>query len=68
MPKMSSLSLLFIPRNRKVEFEIEVIIHELTNVPLVTGLYYVKWKLKNSEMPQGLTDRLICKYRINISF
>ncbi|RHZ44755.1 hypothetical protein Glove_709g20 [Diversispora epigaea] len=54
---MSSLSLLFIPRNRKVEFEIEVIIHDLTNIPLVTGLYYVKWKLKNSEKPQSSTER-----------
>ncbi|CAG8587059.1 12488_t:CDS:2 [Acaulospora morrowiae] len=58
---MSSLSLLFVPRNRKVEFEVEIIIHELTDVPLVTGLYYVKWKLRNSERPQGMTERVIIK-------
>nr|CAG8583241.1 13523_t:CDS:2 [Entrophospora candida] len=41
-----SLPLLFIPRNRKVDFDIEITIEELLNVPLITGLYYVKWKFK----------------------
>ncbi len=54
---MDSLSLLLVPKNRKIEFEIEVLIQELTNVPLVTGLYYVKWRLKNGEKPNGLTNR-----------
>ena len=54
---MDSLSLLLVPRNRKVEFEVEVLIQELANVPLVTGLYYVKWRLQNGEKPNGMTSR-----------
>ncbi|RIA97683.1 N-terminal C2 in EEIG1 and EHBP1 proteins-domain-containing protein [Glomus cerebriforme] len=54
---MDSLSLLLVPKNRKVEFEIEVLIQELANVPLVTGLYYVKLRLQNGEKPNAVTSR-----------
>ncbi|CAB4390243.1 hypothetical protein RhiirA5_396177 [Rhizophagus irregularis] len=54
---MDSLSLLLVPKNRKVEFEVEVFIQELANVPLVTGLYYVKLKLKNGEKSNSMTSR-----------
>ncbi|RIA92967.1 N-terminal C2 in EEIG1 and EHBP1 proteins-domain-containing protein [Glomus cerebriforme] len=57
-----SLSSLVIPRNRKVQFELEILIQELVNVPLVTGLYYIKWKLKNGKKTNGMTERAPIKY------
>ncbi|CAG8713466.1 25013_t:CDS:2 [Dentiscutata erythropus] len=58
---MSSLSQLFIPRNRKVEFDVEFIIHELTNIPAISGLYYVKWRLKNGNKRRDVTRRVEIK-------
>ncbi|CAJ0842616.1 9985_t:CDS:2 [Entrophospora sp. SA101] len=52
-----TLSLLFIPRNRKVDFDVEIIIEELLNVPLISGLYYVKWKLKHGSKSNKMTHR-----------
>ncbi|CAG8452380.1 7065_t:CDS:2 [Paraglomus brasilianum] len=54
---MSSLSLLFLPRSRKVEFYVDITVHELVNVPLVTGNYYVKWRLKHGEKTSGSSKR-----------
>ncbi|CAG8847133.1 31121_t:CDS:1, partial [Racocetra persica] len=53
---MSSLSFLLTPRSRKVEFDVEIIIHELTNIPSVSGLYYVKWRLKNGNKRHDVTQ------------
>jgi len=52
-----SLSRLFIAKNRKVDFELTVLIQDLTNVPLVSGLYFIKWKLKNTDHSSGSTGR-----------
>ncbi|PKC61632.1 hypothetical protein RhiirA1_348549 [Rhizophagus irregularis] len=57
-----SLSSFVIPRNRKVQFELEILIEELANVPLVAGLYYIKWKLKNGKKTNGITERALIKY------
>lgn len=54
-----SLSSFVIPRNRKVQFELEILIEELANVPLVAGLYYIKWKLKNGKKTNGITERYV---------
>ncbi|CAG8602126.1 7588_t:CDS:2 [Paraglomus occultum] len=54
---MSSLSLLFLPRSRKVEFYVDITVHELVNVPLVTGNYYVKWRLQHGEKKSGSSKR-----------
>ncbi|KAI8640339.1 EEIG1/EHBP1 N-terminal domain-containing protein [Parasitella parasitica] len=48
---------LFISKDRKIDFELTILIQDLTNVPLVSGLYYVKWKLKNAAHTSGSTAR-----------
>lgn len=56
---MSPFSYLFISKNRKVNFEISVIIRDLVNVPLVSGYYYINWKLKHASHRTGSTPRLV---------
>lgn len=51
------LSNLFVSKSRKIDFELTILIQDLTNVPLVSGLYYVKWKLKNATHTNGSTIR-----------
>ncbi|KAI8997531.1 N-terminal C2 in EEIG1 and EHBP1 proteins-domain-containing protein [Pilobolus umbonatus] len=51
-----ALSRLFISKNRKVDFEVTLQVEDLTNVPLVSGLYYVKWRLKNTDHTSGSTS------------
>ncbi|RIB15778.1 N-terminal C2 in EEIG1 and EHBP1 proteins-domain-containing protein [Gigaspora rosea] len=58
---MSSFSRFFIPRSRKVDFDIEIIIHELANIPSIAGLYYVKWKLQNGNKRRDVTRRVEIK-------
>ncbi|KAI9320401.1 EEIG1/EHBP1 N-terminal domain-containing protein [Dichotomocladium elegans] len=48
---------LFISKHRKVNFEICILIRDLANVPLVSGLYYAKWRLKNASQASGITER-----------
>lgn len=48
---------LFISKNRKINFELSLIIRDLVNVPLVSGYYYVNWKLKNASHTTGTTER-----------
>lgn len=50
-------SRLFVSKDRKIDFELTILIQDLTNVPLVSGLYYVKWKLKNAAHTGGSTVR-----------
>ncbi|KAG9299573.1 hypothetical protein G9A89_020744 [Geosiphon pyriformis] len=54
---MSSISHLFVPRGRKVDFQIDILIEDLANVPLLTGLFYVKWNMKCPEKTSGATER-----------
>ncbi|CAG8487132.1 8080_t:CDS:2 [Ambispora gerdemannii] len=56
-----SLSHIFVPRNRKVDFTVDISIEDLANVPLVTGLFYVKWKLQHAEKSSGSTERAFIK-------
>ncbi|CAO3626942.1 unnamed protein product [Mucor hiemalis] len=51
------LSRLFVSKSRKIDFELTLLIQDLTNVPLVSGLYFVKWKLKNTIHTNGSTVR-----------
>ncbi|KAL1922046.1 uncharacterized protein VTP21DRAFT_10688 [Calcarisporiella thermophila] len=53
---MTALSNLFISKHRKADFELHLHIYELTNVPLVSGHYFAKWKVKSSGA-QGVTKR-----------
>ncbi|KAG0736859.1 hypothetical protein G6F57_007210 [Rhizopus arrhizus] len=46
---------LFVSKHRKLDFSIQITIHDLANVPLVSGLYHVKWKLKNASHASGST-------------
>ncbi|KAG5461007.1 MAG: hypothetical protein BJ554DRAFT_6872, partial [Olpidium bornovanus] len=36
---------LLVPKARKVVFETTVMVHELANVPHLSGMYYAKWKV-----------------------
>lgn len=53
------LSRLFVSKSRKIDFELTLLIQDLTNVPLVSGLYFVKWKLKNTVHTNGSTVRFV---------
>nr|CAG8434828.1 936_t:CDS:2 [Entrophospora candida]CAG8549774.1 6668_t:CDS:2 [Entrophospora candida] len=62
------LPLLFIPKNRKANFDIEITIEELLNVPSIAGLYYVKWKFKHrGELNGGKEISNIGRLKINLS-
>jgi hypothetical protein len=56
---MTPFKNLFISKSRKVNFEVGVIIRDIANVPLVSGSYYVNWKLKHASHPAGSTARYI---------
>ncbi|KAI8875515.1 hypothetical protein K501DRAFT_233567 [Backusella circina FSU 941] len=51
------LSHFFISKQRKVDFEVNILLQDLTNVPLVSGFFYVKWRLKNAVHTSGGTAR-----------
>ncbi|KAI9864486.1 MAG: hypothetical protein M1824_005190 [Vezdaea acicularis] len=38
----------FVPKNRRPKFELHLRIHDLNNIPLVSGAAYVKWHLPSS--------------------
>lgn len=59
---MSPFSHLFVSKSRKVPFEVSIIIRDLVNIPLVSGYYYVSWKLKHATHTGGSTPRLICAH------
>lgn len=47
----------FVSKHRRIDFEISVLIRDLANVPLVSGLYYVKWRIKHASHSSGITER-----------
>ncbi|KAI8076737.1 N-terminal C2 in EEIG1 and EHBP1 proteins-domain-containing protein [Halteromyces radiatus] len=51
------LSNFFVSKHRKVAFEINFIIQDITNVPLVSGSYFVKWKLQKASQSTGITTK-----------
>ncbi|OBZ89832.1 hypothetical protein A0J61_02130 [Choanephora cucurbitarum] len=55
---MTPFTHLFVSKSRKVNFELSLIIRDLVNVPLVSGYYYVNWKLKNASHTTGTTERV----------
>ncbi|KAI9096138.1 N-terminal C2 in EEIG1 and EHBP1 proteins-domain-containing protein [Phlyctochytrium arcticum] len=52
---------LFVSKARKVKFEVYCHVHDLTNLPYVSGLYYVKWKLKQGGSSEGTTAKCVVK-------
>ncbi|KAI8081880.1 N-terminal C2 in EEIG1 and EHBP1 proteins-domain-containing protein [Gilbertella persicaria] len=48
---------LFVSKSRRIDFELTLLIQDLTNIPLVSGLYYIKWRLKNTTHTSGTTAR-----------
>ncbi|KAI8068541.1 N-terminal C2 in EEIG1 and EHBP1 proteins-domain-containing protein [Gongronella butleri] len=54
---MTPLTHLFISKNRKVLFDITVVIRDLVNVPLVSGLFFVTWRIKHASQQNGTTLR-----------
>ncbi|KAF8458355.1 N-terminal C2 in EEIG1 and EHBP1 proteins-domain-containing protein [Terfezia claveryi] len=58
----------FVPKSRKPRFNLTLQIHDLNNVPLVSGAAYVKWHLHNSTKgdARGRTDKaLIKEHKVN---
>ncbi|KAI8072825.1 N-terminal C2 in EEIG1 and EHBP1 proteins-domain-containing protein [Gongronella butleri] len=55
------LSHIFVSKHRKVIFTSNLVIQDITNIPLVSGSYFVKWRLKNGEPSAGQTDKLQIK-------
>ncbi|SAM00710.1 hypothetical protein [Absidia glauca] len=51
------LSHFFISKHRKVEYEINLVIQDITNIPLVSGSYFVKWRLRNATHSTGVTTK-----------
>eukprot|EP00158_Paraphelidium_tribonemae_P008577 Partr_v1_DN28616_c3_g1_i2_m49407 putative Conserved hypothetical protein len=45
---MNSISNIFAPRNRKVNFEVTIKIECLTDIPLVHGNFTARWKIRNA--------------------
>lgn len=64
---MTPFTHLFISKNRKVNFELSLIIRDLINVPLVSGYYYVNWKLKNASHTSGTTARYVFVFIVRSS-
>ncbi|OZJ05186.1 hypothetical protein BZG36_02429 [Bifiguratus adelaidae] len=48
---------LFVPKSRKVELRADILIHDLTNIPLVSGLYRIHWKIKHGDPRSGFINR-----------
>ncbi|KAJ1983439.1 hypothetical protein H4R34_001273 [Dimargaris verticillata] len=62
---MQALYHWFISKHRLVGFEVQVTLHELINIPLVSGNFYVKWRIKNGSSSTGYTDRApISEHRV----
>jgi hypothetical protein len=53
------ISQLFISKSRKIDFELSILFQDLANVPLVSGNYHIKWKIKYADLPSGSTPRLV---------
>lgn len=52
-------------KQKSVTFQVTTTIHDITNVPYVSGLYFIKWKLRNGGSAAGLTHRVpINQYHI----
>ncbi|ORZ26232.1 N-terminal C2 in EEIG1 and EHBP1 proteins-domain-containing protein [Absidia repens] len=58
---MTPLTHLFISKHRKVHYDIAVVIRDLVNIPLVSGLFFVSWRIKNASHAYGATARLPIK-------
>ncbi|KAI8971684.1 N-terminal C2 in EEIG1 and EHBP1 proteins-domain-containing protein [Mycotypha africana] len=58
----STLMFLFshlpVSKYKKFKFEIQILIRELLDVPLLSGYYYVDWKLRNASDAFGTTRRI----------
>ncbi|KAJ3022072.1 hypothetical protein HKX48_007112 [Thoreauomyces humboldtii] len=55
------MAALFVPKSRKVKFEATLTLHDMSNLPYVSGLYFVKWKLKNGGSFEGTTAKAVVK-------
>ncbi|KAI8082957.1 N-terminal C2 in EEIG1 and EHBP1 proteins-domain-containing protein [Halteromyces radiatus] len=58
---MTPLTHLFISKHRKVHFDIAIVIRDLVNIPLVSGLFFVNWRMKNASQTYGATVRVPIK-------
>ncbi|KAI8335807.1 EEIG1/EHBP1 N-terminal domain-containing protein [Chlamydoabsidia padenii] len=58
---MMPLTHMFVSKHRKVLFDIAVVIRDLVNIPLVSGLFFVNWRIKNASYAYGTTERIPIK-------
>ena len=42
-----NLSSIFAGKSRKVPFEVDIEIDSLVDVPLMTGRFFIRWKMRN---------------------
>ncbi|KAI9228391.1 MAG: N-terminal C2 in EEIG1 and EHBP1 proteins-domain-containing protein [Piptocephalis tieghemiana] len=54
---MSQVQRIFSSKARKLCFRTHISLHDLSNVPLLTGEYHVRWKIKAASVQQGRTHR-----------
>ena len=55
---MNSLGTLFAAKSRRAPFDVQINIESISDVPLVQGTFFAKWKLRNALNDQrGVTQR-----------
>ncbi|KAK9479076.1 N-terminal C2 in EEIG1 and EHBP1 proteins-domain-containing protein [Lipomyces japonicus] len=54
-----------IPKSRRTKFAVKILIHDLTNIPLVSGVLFVRWHVRDagigSSEARGRTDKVPIK-------
>ncbi|KAJ1661138.1 hypothetical protein IWQ61_000008 [Dispira simplex] len=59
----------FISKNRLVHFDVTITLHNLVNVPLVSGTFFAKWRIKNGTTSSGYTRRApISDHRVDLGY
>ena len=58
---MNSFQRLFVPKDRLVKAALTLDIQELRDVPLISGTYYVQWRIRDAtgSREAGVTERQV---------
>ncbi|KAK5162483.1 N-terminal C2 in EEIG1 and EHBP1 proteins-domain-containing protein [Cryomyces antarcticus] len=68
---MQALGGLTVPKTRRPKFELHLKIHDLNNIPLVSGTSFIKWHLPSSQAAEhrGRTDKVPIKdHRVDYGY
>jgi hypothetical protein len=49
-----SFSTIFTSKSKQVKTDAEIRIHDVSGIPLVSGMYFIRWKLKGGS--EGATE------------